>query len=301
MRSWRGGQNALFLGALLCATTCLVPGAQATTSAQQDLPLPSQQTLDQSASGQSARGQAAFQEGAASPRLPRARLIRPRVGLLHSVSLRGFASVTPRAPFHPAYGARRLASRSYGGISCVPYARAVSGIRIIGNAWLWWRKAAGIYARGDRPEVGSILNFRSNSRMPLGHVAVVDRLVNAREIVVEQANWPIDGIGGEIAHNITVVDVSEANNWSAVRVELGHTSRFGSVYPTYGFIYNRPDTGVISASVTLPAPEPDINPIPSDLRPKAERPWHTVEEVAQAPAAGARRLDLRVVEAAATP
>ena len=46
-----------------------------------------------------------------------------------------------------------------------------------------------------------------------------------------------------ISRNVAVVDVSEANNWSAVRVELGRDGTFGSVYPTYGFIYNRPDTG----------------------------------------------------------
>jgi hypothetical protein len=89
------------------------------------------------------------------------------------------------------------------------------------------------------------------------------------------------------------VDVSEANDWTAVRVELGRDGTFGSVYPTYGFIYNRPDTGMVVASVARPTPQPDINPVPSDLRPKAERPWHTVEEVAEAPA-NPRRIDLSI-------
>jgi surface antigen len=180
--------------------------------------------------------------------------------------------------------ARRFASRSYGGISCVPYARAVSGIQVVGNAWQWWSRAAGVYARGNRPEVGAVLNFRSNARMPLGHVAVVDQIVNAREIRIQHANWPLNGLSGRISSGVTVVDVSEANNWSAVRVELGRSADFGSVYPTYGFIYKRPDTGVMVANNTPPAPQPNINPVPSDLRPRAERPWHTsVEEVAQAP------------------
>ncbi len=181
------------------------------------------------------------------------------------------------------------------GISCVPYARQVSGIKVIGNAWEWWNKAAGTYARGDRPEIGSVLNFRANGRMRLGHVAVVTQVVNPREVIVDHANWPSGGgRGGRISRGVAIVDVSEANNWSAVRVELGHNSGFGSIYPTYGFIYNRPDTGMVMASVRRPAPQPAINPVPSDLRPVAERSWHTVtEEVAEAPI-GRRRIDLGV-------
>jgi surface antigen len=189
--------------------------------------------------------------------------------------------------------ARRGASRSYG-ISCVPYARQVSGIMVVGNAWQWWSKAAGRYARGDRPEPGSVLNFRPNGRMALGHVAVVKQVVNAREVIVDHANWSDGGGHGNISRNVTVVDVSEANNWSAVRVELGNPSTFGSVYPTYGFIYNRPDTGAVTADIARPAPQPAINPVPSDLRPVAERPWRTTEEVAESVDAPARRMDVRL-------
>ncbi len=109
---------------------------------------------------------------------------------------------------------RSYAGRSYG-ISCVPYAREVSGIMVAGNAWQWWQNAAGQYARGDQPEAGSVLNFRANSRMPLGHVAVVSHVINAREIVVDQANWGGYGMRGGVSHNVAIVDVSEANNWSA--------------------------------------------------------------------------------------
>jgi surface antigen len=188
---------------------------------------------------------------------------------------------------------RRGVTRSFG-VSCVPYARQVSGIQVPGNAWQWWNNADGRYARGDRPEPGSVLNFRANGRMRLGHVAVVTRVVNAREIIVDHANWPGAGSRSGVAHNVAVVDVSEANNWSAVRVELGHESKFGSVYPTYGFIYNRPDTGVMVANAEPPAPQPAINPVPSDLRPAAERPWRTVEEVAESSAAPRRGINLNV-------
>jgi surface antigen len=187
---------------------------------------------------------------------------------------------------------RYSATRFYG-ISCVPYARQVSGIQVIGNAWEWWDNAAGQYARGDRPEAGSVLNFRANGRMHLGHVAVVTRVINAREVIVDHANWTSGGSSGGVSRNIAVVDVSAANNWSAVRVELARKGTFGSVYPTYGFIYNRPDTGMVLASIARPAPQPMINPVPSDLRPAAERPWHTIEEVAESPTYS-RRIDLSV-------
>lgn len=222
-------------------------------------------------------------------------------------------ALKPTASYHPhAIGSRvawggkvsptmrtsgMLATRSYG-ISCVPYARQVSGIQVAGNAWQWWDKAEGMYARGNKPEIGSVLNFRSNGRMRLGHVAVVTRVVNPREVIVDHANWPSGGSPGRISHNVAVVDVSEANNWSAVRVELGRDGTFGSVYPTYGFIYNRPDPGVMIASVAPPAPQAAINPVPSDLRPAAERPWRTVEEVAELPANQPDRIDLRVTSAA---
>lgn len=196
-----------------------------------------------------------------------------------------------------SYATNRRSSR-FGakarGISCVPYARQVSGIVVPGNAWQWWNNAEGLYARGNVPEPGSVLNFRSNGRMQLGHVAVVTEVVNPREVRVDQANWPSDGYYGAVSHNMAVVDVSEANNWSAVRVQLGHSSKFGSIYPTYGFIYKRPDTGSLTSSFARPAPQPAINRVPSDLRPAAERPWRTVEEVAEAPANARKQINLSI-------
>jgi hypothetical protein len=41
---------------------------------------------------------------------------------------------------------------------------------------------------------------------------------------------------------------------------------------------------VMVAATGTPAPQPELNPVPSDLRPPAERGWQTYEEVAQAPA-----------------
>ncbi len=146
-------------------------------------------------------------------------------------------------------------------MSCVPFARAATGMDIAGDAYAWWHNAAGRYARGDAPVPGSVLAFRANGRMRLGHVAVVARVINRREIEVDQANW---GDYGRITRGVPVIDVSEDNNWSDVRVAIGG-GRFGSVYPTYGFIYDRPDTGTLLAS-RIPAPEIAANPAPADLR-----------------------------------
>ncbi len=129
-------------------------------------------------------------------------------------------------------------------LQCVPYAREVSHIELTGDAFLWWPEAAGRYARGNVPVVGSVLNFRPIHRMPLGHVAVVTAVLNSRTILVTQANWVPDAI----TNDVTVEDVSPDNNWTDVRVELGDTSSMGSTYPTYGFIYDHPAGGTVIAS-----------------------------------------------------
>ena len=153
------------------------------------------------------------------------------------------------------------------GVSCVPYARNASGIALAGNAWEWWGHATGTYARGRVPEPGSVLIFRANGRMPLGHVAVVARTVNDREIQVDHANWA----GGGVALSVPVVDVSENNDWTRVRVGFGPGDSFGSVYPTYGFIYDRPDTGGTAIAINAPLFEPAFNPQGRNPRPAARR------------------------------
>jgi hypothetical protein len=118
-----------------------------------------------------------------------------------------------------------------------------------GNAANWWANAAGLYERGFRPEPGSVLNFRATGRMRLGHVAVVSQVVSAREVMIDHANWAGPGLRkGMVSHSVKVIDVSDSNDWSAVRVALGDRDTFGSVYPTYGFIYDRPDRGTMVAN-----------------------------------------------------
>ncbi|HXD02460.1 MAG TPA: CHAP domain-containing protein, partial [Novosphingobium sp.] len=45
-------------------------------------------------------------------------------------------------------------------LQCVPYARAVSGVLIFGDARTWWDQADGRYARGTTPKVGAVMTFK---------------------------------------------------------------------------------------------------------------------------------------------
>lgn len=125
-----------------------------------------------------------------------------------------------------------------GDISCVPYARARTGIDLQGDAWQWWDAASGRYDRSRRPRAGSVLVFLRTSRNRSGHLAVVTRVVSPREIRVDHANWASGRNRGRIARDQPVMDVSPNNDWSLVRVwyppanDLGQTN-----FPTYGFIH----------------------------------------------------------------
>jgi hypothetical protein len=132
-------------------------------------------------------------------------------------------------------------------LQCVPFARYLSGIDIVGDARTWWRQAGGRYERGSVPEVGSVLTFKPSGSMRLGHVSVVSRIVSDREILVDHANWPGPGVPrGRVARNVSVIDVSPRNDWTAVRVEIhGRGSGYGRVFPTWGFIYPRAVTGTV--------------------------------------------------------
>jgi surface antigen len=163
-----------------------------------------------------------------------------------------------------------------GWMECVPYAREVSGIELTGDAYLWWNEAAGRYQRGQMPEPGSVLNFRNNGRMRLGHVAVVTEVVNRREILVTQANWGGPGfVRGGVSAGISVVDVSPNNDWTAVRMALGHSPEYGSVYPTYGFIYGHNAPTTLMADAGSPAPQLSLDRAPADLRTPRERAGET--------------------------
>lgn len=119
---------------------------------------------------------------------------------------------------------------------CAPYAREISGIQIFGNANTWWSQAAGHYERGNAPRVGAVLAFASTGKMRLGHVAMVSAIVSDREILLTHANW---SRRGGVETNVRAIDVSEAGDWSAVKVWYGPNGGLGtSSYPTRGFIYS---------------------------------------------------------------
>jgi surface antigen len=124
---------------------------------------------------------------------------------------------------------------------CAAFARVFSGIQIFGDAWTWWQKASGHYAKGFTPQTGAVLVFRPTGAMRLGHVAVVSQVLTDRVIQVTHANWSlINGTRGQIEQNVTVVDVSARGDWSEVKVWFDPRRDLGTTtYPTYGFIYNK--------------------------------------------------------------
>src|SRR5215216_1777654 len=98
-------------------------------------------------------------------------------------------------------------------LQCVPYARANSGIKIFGDAYTWWDKAAGKYPRSTLPEPGAVMVLHNYAGPNHGHVAVVRQVMDGREIRVDHANWLNDG---SIYENDPVQDVSRDNDWSVV-------------------------------------------------------------------------------------
>jgi surface antigen len=149
------------------------------------------------------------------------------------------------------------------GLECVPFARAMSGIQIFGNAATWWDQAAGRYAEGGSPRVGAVLVFRPLGAMRLGHVAVVSRIVSSRILMITHANWSrIGGVRGQIERDVTLVDDSAGNDWSRVRVWWKGAGGLGtSRYPVYGFIYGNSATSgaqIATPSKSLTGSSPDI-------------------------------------------
>jgi hypothetical protein len=117
---------------------------------------------------------------------------------------------------------------------CVEYARMRSGLAVFGDAKHWWERAKNLYARLPHPVEDAVMVFSGSKRLKRGHVAVVTDIVSPRQIIVDQANWQNKG---EIDHATPVLDVSEANDWSRVRVWDMRSNGFGShVYAISGFI-----------------------------------------------------------------
>ena len=116
---------------------------------------------------------------------------------------------------------------------CVPFARDASGVQIRGDARTWWHQAAGQYHRSREPHVGAVMNFAPTKKMRRGHVAVVSRIINARQILISHANWNRNAV----SLDMVAVDVSPRNDWSQVRLEHRPGQMTSTTYPIYGFIH----------------------------------------------------------------
>lgn len=139
-----------------------------------------------------------------------------------------------QTPMPREHGQAHVENDGHAPLQCVPYAREHSGIKIFGDAYTWWDKAAGKYQRGTMPEPGAVMVLNNYAGANRGHVAVVRRVVGAREIRIDHANWLDDG---SIYVNNPVEDVSSGNDWSMVRVYNLKTGGWGAkLYPVQGFI-----------------------------------------------------------------
>jgi hypothetical protein len=118
-------------------------------------------------------------------------------------------------------------------VECVPFARALSGVRLNGSAADWWRAADSRYNRSVTPALGSVLVLRRTRQLPFGHVGVVTKIVSRREILVTQANW----VHHRITEDQPVIDVSPGGDWSVVRMWWPPSGQMGTTeYPAFGFI-----------------------------------------------------------------
>ncbi|MFZ1469645.1 MAG: CHAP domain-containing protein [Paracoccaceae bacterium] len=135
---------------------------------------------------------------------------------------------------------------------CVPFARTMSGIEIRGNAETWWAGAKGVYDRGHEPRVGSVMVFTGTRKLSMGHVAVVSEIVSDREIKIDHANWKRN----KVSMGMSVIDVSDRGDWSAVKVE-SQPGSYGRVYPISGFVYPKAKANpTLMAQATIAPADP---------------------------------------------
>ncbi len=148
-----------------------------------------------------------------------------------------YSEFPPTAPAHSS-GTVETPTKP---LQCVPFARSASGVKLFGDASLWWDLAAGKYIRSNEPRVGSVLVLTGYAGPKHGHVAVVTAIDSARRIRVDHANWLNDGA---IYRNDPVIDVSPDNDWSEVRVWNIRANVLGSrTYAVKGFIWPEHEDG----------------------------------------------------------
>jgi surface antigen len=145
-------------------------------------------------------------------------------------STKDFGHLTRHAP-----GANPRIDWSAPREQCVPFARRASGVSIRGDAHTWWDQGRKLYETDDEPRRGAVMVMRGrNNSSSRGHVAVVRKLLSDRQVAVDHANWSNKE---EVQIDTPVLDVSEDNDWSRVRVWNVERGHFGShVYSVQGFI-----------------------------------------------------------------
>jgi surface antigen len=135
-----------------------------------------------------------------------------------------------------AYEPIARVSNSRARLQCVPFARRESGVEIYGNANTWWQQASGRYETAQEPNEGAVMVLEGYATTRRGHVAVVREVVSPRLIIVDHANWLN---GGEITRDVPIMDVSEAGDWSEVKVwHVPGRHWGGRTYQVQGFILN---------------------------------------------------------------
>ena len=131
-------------------------------------------------------------------------------------------------------------------LQCVPYARAVSGVNIFGDAWTWWQKATGKYAKSGVPSLRAVMVLFHYAGPDRAHLAVVTAMPSSREVRIDHANW-LDQ--GRVYTNVPVYDMSPDNDWSVVKVYNPATRDWGTrVYDVQGFIGPGPDQDMVAAT-----------------------------------------------------
>ena len=173
------------------------------------------------------------------------------------------------------------------GLQCVPFARERSGVAIRGNANTWWAQASGDFVRVKAPTIGSVMVMQTRR----GHVAVVTKIIDKRQIVIDHANWLSNG---QIYLDQPVLDVSANNDWSKVVVWHPNLAMYGKrALGVSGFIVDAPAHGNATVYASL-------NDVPSSLTANIQYADASFATPKAAPAA-ATPAPVPVVMAAATP
>ena len=140
-------------------------------------------------------------------------------------------------------------------IDDVTYVKSVTGMAIPGEAWSWWDGSNGRYERGHRPMPSAVLVFRRQQNLPVGHLAIVTKVLSSREVRISHADWASTwATRGRITGNVPVLDVSHTNDWTQVRLWYANSGTVDRVYDTYGFVYG----GAKPPDQPLPQKEPGV-------------------------------------------